>query len=65
MWRIYTIVNKRYNYRMCRSLEAYLNETEWYFQIVGRRANSQPFEVKENDICLEHESHLICTEDIF
>lgn len=62
-WRTYTVTALRHNPEVFQSVESYLQETEWYLEIEDADGNSR--EVKENDICLAENSHLICTEEIF
>lgn len=62
-WRTYTVKALIHNPEAFRSVESYLQETEWYLEIEDADGNSH--KVKENDICLAENSRLICTEEIF
>lgn len=66
-WATFTVIARKYNTELYRSTEAYLNEPEWYYQLVPTtyKETFEPLWVAENDICAFDESHLISTQDIF
>lgn len=50
-WAVFEVVERRYNPRCFRSTEAYLSETEWYYQLSSHESGDKLIWVRENDIC--------------
>jgi hypothetical protein len=66
-WATFTVIARRYNTELYRNTEDYLNEPDWYYQLVSVNYDPtfEPLWVGEDQLCLFDESHLICTQDIF
>lgn len=65
-WQTFRVIDYRHNHRLHRSLDSYLEEAEWYYEIANfKEPNNAPIHVKDNDICLASQAHLISTEKIF
>ncbi len=66
-WAEFIIVGKKLNTKLYRSIDSYLNEPLWYYQLapIGHKPAFSPFWVAENEICHSDQGDLIDTEDIF
>ena len=66
-WAQFIIVAKKLNTKLYRSIDSYLNEPLWYYQLapIGHEPAFSPFWVAENEICHSDRSDLIDTSDIF
>ena len=64
-WAVFEIVERRYNSRCFRSTEAYLSETQWYYQLSSHQNSDRILWARENDICAFDMSHNVCTQEVF
>lgn len=65
-WKEFIIIAQWHNRQLDRSIESYLQETEWYYLITRFEAGKlQLAWVAENEVCPSHQAHFYSTEDIF
>ena len=64
-WAVFEIVERRYNPRCFRTTEAYLSETQWYYQLSSHQNSDRILWARENEICAFDMSYNVCTTEIF
>ena len=66
-WATFEVAECRYNNKLYRSTESYLNETEWYYKLIsldGTYCFGSVW-VSEDEICPVELAHNVCCQEVF